>query len=81
MHVRTETEADEVSVRAVNEAAFHSDAEAKIVSALRTRASPTISLVADDHGKVIGHIMFSPVALPGHLELTLMGLGPVAVVA
>jgi len=36
-----------------------------------------ISLVAEENGEVIGHILFSPVALAGDLKI--MGLAPMAV--
>jgi putative acetyltransferase len=37
------------------------------------------SLVAEDGGAVVGHIMFSPVSLPDHAHLRIMGLAPMAV--
>jgi putative acetyltransferase len=64
----------------VNELAFERPAESDLVAALRERAQSTISLVAEDKGVVVGHIMFSPVVLPQHRELKIMGLGPMAVV-
>jgi putative acetyltransferase len=66
-------------VRQLNTAAFEGDLEAGIVDALREAVSPLVSLVAlgDDH--VIGHIMFSPVALSSRPELSIMGLAPMAV--
>lgn len=80
MRVRTEEESDWAAVHAVNEAAFGSPAEADLVDALRAQAHPTISLVAEVSGAIVGHIMFSPVALTGHPGLRMMGLGPMAVV-
>lgn len=41
---------------------------------------PLISLVAELDSGVIGHILFSPVALSNHPGLSLMGLAPMAVV-
>ena len=78
--IRRENEGDEAAVQAVNESAFETSEEARLVAALREQAQPLISLVADDEGKIIGHIMFSPVALDGHHELKIMGLAPMAVV-
>jgi len=40
---------------------------------------PLISLVAEERGKVIGHIFFSPVSLDGRPDLLIMGLAPMAV--
>jgi putative acetyltransferase len=80
MRVRPETEADRAAVRAVNEAAFETSAEAGVVEALRDGGVSLVSLVAETDGGVIGHILFSPVSLSDHADLNLMGLGPMAVV-
>jgi putative acetyltransferase len=64
----------------VNVAAFPTPAEADLVDKLRVRARPTISLVAEEQGDVVGHIFFSPVSLSAHPKLFLMGLAPMAVV-
>ena len=66
-------------MRAVNVAAFETPAEADLVDALRAQARPLVSLVAEEGGTIAGHIMFSPVTLPGHPALTVMGLAPMAV--
>ena len=63
----------------MNTSAFETAAEANLVDALREQAHPVVSLVAEEGGEVIGHIMFSPVSLSGHPELRLMGLAPMAV--
>ena len=79
MHIRKESEKDIPGVHHVNESAFETDAEAKLVDTLRDQVQATISLVADDVGEIVGHIMFSPVTLSGHTRLKLMGLAPMAV--
>ena len=79
MRVRIEGESDYLAVRAVNVAAFGTSVEADIVDALRTRAKPIISLVAETEHAVVGHIMFSPVSIANHAEVSVMGLGPMAV--
>ena len=79
MLVRVEEEKDRAGVHAVNVAAFETPAEANLVDALRDQAQPVISLVAEDKGAVVGHIMFSPVSLSGHPGLDAMGLAPMAV--
>jgi putative acetyltransferase len=63
----------------VNESAFETPAEASLVDALRERADPLVSLVAEEGGAIVGHIVLSPMSLPGHPELVIMGLGPMAV--
>lgn len=79
MQIRLEQPADIAAVYAVNQAAFGSSNEAALVDALRGQAEPIISLVAEDAGWIIGHICFSPVTLSGHVEMTIMGLAPMAV--
>lgn len=80
MSIRAEEEQDWDSVRAVYESAFGRSAEAGLVAVLRGQARPVISLLAEDGGVIVGHIMLSPVALSGHPERQLMGLAPLAVV-
>jgi putative acetyltransferase len=78
MHIRPEAPSDHAAVHDVNVAAFGRDAEARLVALLRKQARPLLSLVAEDAGAVIGHIMFSPVSLGGFARL-MMGLAPMAV--
>ena len=81
MRIRPEEPRDWPAVQAVNESAFETSAEADLVAALRVRATPLVSLVAEDsNSSVAGHILFSPVTLTGHLRLKIMGLAPMAVV-
>jgi putative acetyltransferase len=79
MLIRNEEETDWGAVHALDAAAFETPAEADLVDALRQQASPVVSLVAQENKAVVGHITFSPVELPGHPELKIMGLGPMAV--
>jgi putative acetyltransferase len=79
MRVRAEAQADLAAIRAVNEAAFGSSAEADIVEALRTKRVELVSLVADVDGSVVGHILFSPVSVATDRRVKLVGLGPMAV--
>ena len=80
MHIRDERRADAEGVRAVNLAAFETSAEADLVDALREQAAPLLSLVAEDAGTIVGHILFTPVTLVDGPNLPLMGLAPLAVV-
>ena len=79
MPIRAEEQLDRAGVRAVNVAAFETALEANLVDALRDQAEPIVSLVAEDDGVIVGHIMFSPVSLSGHPALHIMGLAPMAV--
>ena len=79
MLIRAEQETDRAAVHAVNVSAFGTPLEADLVDALREHAEPVVSLVAEDNGAIVGHIMFSPVSLSGHPDLKMMGLAPMAV--
>jgi putative acetyltransferase len=76
--IRSELAADRMAVRAVHQAAFDRDGEGNLVDVLRERAAPLVSLVADDSGSIVGHILFSPVTLSGHPDAKIMGLAPMA---
>jgi len=81
VRIRPESPIDVAAVHRINVKAFGSNVEADLVDALRREASPVISLVADDEGAVVGHVMFSPVSIDGEATGAppLMGLAPVAV--
>src|SRR6185436_17086267 len=79
MLIRAEQDEDRAAVHAVNASAFDTPLEARLVDALREQAAPVVSLVAEDNGAIVGHIMFSPVSLSGHAALKIMGLAPMAV--
>ena len=77
--IRPETAGDHEAVRTVNVDAFDTSAEAGLVDTLREQADPVVSLVADQNGGIVGHILFTPVKLTGYPNLRLMGLAPMAV--
>ncbi len=79
LSIRDEQPGDVPNVHEINARAFPTEFEANLVDALREEASPVISLVAVDDGTVLGHIMFTPVALGGNPSLKIMGLAPMAV--
>jgi len=79
MQIRNEDEKERAAVRELNIAAFGTPAKADLVDRLRRDATPLISLVAVDNEVVVGHIIFSPVLLPGRPDLRIMGLAPMAV--
>jgi putative acetyltransferase len=79
MLIRAENPDDRAAIYDVNASAFETRAEAELVLALRDQADPVISLVAEVDGAVVGHIMFSPVALQGNADHPVMGLAPMAV--
>ena len=76
--IRPEAPGDEAAIRGINESAFGRPEEARLVDALRARARPFVSLVAEADGAIAGHIVFTPVTLDGFTGL-LLGLAPMAV--
>lgn len=79
MLIRAELPGDVGAVRLVNEAAFGTTLEADLVDRLRVEAFPVVSLVGEHDGAVVGHILFSPVTLGDDGGVSIMGLGPMAV--
>ena len=76
--IRPETNSDIAAIHAVNADAFETDAEARLVDALRANANLIVSLVAESDGDIIGHIAFSPVTVDD-ADVGGIGLAPVAV--
>jgi putative acetyltransferase len=80
IQIRFEKPEDLAFIRSVNEQAFDSLAEAKLVDKLRLTCSEHLSLVADDNSSIVGHIMFTPVLVTGVKQKAQgMGLAPMAV--
>ena len=78
--IRRETPEDIEAIRHVNEEAFGGKEEADIVDALRQRGATILSLVATDEGRVIGHILFSPVTIePESSSFPAVALAPMSV--
>ena len=78
--IRLEKPEDIISVRIINERAFGQPAEADIVDKLRQNCLEALSLVAEDEGYIIGHILFTPVIVEtDEKSIQGMGLGPMAV--
>jgi putative acetyltransferase len=75
--IRREQPSDRAAVRIVHEAAFPSDAEGRLVDALRDTGQLTIALVALASGVVVGHVAFSPVKIVDSVGG--LGLAPLAV--
>ena len=81
MIIRPEKPEDVPAIRIVNERAFGGAAEADLVDALRRDGKAPISLAAEDGGRVVGHILFSPVTIEtGERELVGVGLAPMSVI-
>ena len=80
MIIRVEKPEDQIGVRHINTQAFDTDVETNLIDALRKSGIPLISLVAEEDGELVGHILFSPVTLEGHnCSISLAGLASMAV--
>ena len=77
IEIREERPDDISAVREVNRRAFGQQQESNIVDALRTNGGALLSLVAMMDGRVVGHIMYSPVTLGDTVNGA--ALGPMAV--
>jgi putative acetyltransferase len=80
MNIRLENPGDREGIRKIHVRAFETEAEADLVDALRRSGIPLISLVAENSGLLIGHVLFSPVTLLDYSAgLSAAGLAPLAV--
>ena len=80
--IRAERPIDSGAIRYVHEAAFGRRDEADIVHRIRNSCGyiPSLSLVADSDGYIIGHAMFSEVMVnSGQATWKAVVLGPIAV--
>jgi putative acetyltransferase len=77
--IRAETAADREAIAAVTRAAFGKEQEVRMIEAVRASDGfvPELSLVAEDGGRVVGHVLL------GYVELAdrrVLELGPIGVV-
>lgn len=87
IQLRHETPDDIAAIEAVTVAAFAnaphtSHTEQFIVRALRAANELTLSIVAEEHGQVVGHVALSPVTITdsqGRQAVGWYGLGPISV--
>jgi putative acetyltransferase len=80
MTIREETPADYAGIHALNCAAFGGADEAQLVDSLRADGVVVASLVAEEDGAVIGHILFSELLLEtAHGAIPAVSLAPMAV--
>jgi putative acetyltransferase len=80
MIIRDEEPRDYPEIYQINCAAFDSNTEAELVNALRKAGGSLVSLVAEENGTLLGHIMFSPVTIEHNpQDILAAGLAPLAV--
>jgi putative acetyltransferase len=79
--IRDERSEDAPAIRAVLEAAFPEVVEADLVDRLRATCQDRISLIAVEDNQVLGHILFTPVAIDrSDGPIIGSGLAPMAVI-
>ena len=80
MRIRPETAADHEAVFDVTAAAFGKQDEAHLVDAIRASQEfvPELTLVAEEDGRIVGHVMYSYSALEGS-DTGLLQLSPLSV--
>lgn len=81
--IRPEAPGDEATIFALTEAAFKEmpfseGDEQHVINRLRADSDLTLSLVAEDAERIVGHIAFSPVTITDGAQ-NWYGLGPVSV--
>jgi len=78
--VRAEVPGDIPTIRRINESAFERPNEGDLVDALRRAAGTYVSLVAEQDGKVVGHVLFTEVRVESDAgSWDALGLAPMAV--
>ncbi|MGV3486050.1 MAG: GNAT family N-acetyltransferase, partial [Planctomycetaceae bacterium] len=78
--LRAESADDHDAIRRVNQLAFAGDDEANLVQALRDGGFADVSLVAEADGEIVGHILFSRVAIiTGSGAVSALALAPMSV--
>lgn len=73
--IREETRADCAAIRRVHLESFPSASEAGLVDDLRAEGDIRLSLVMEEGGAIVGHVLFSRMTAP----FRALGLAPVAV--
>lgn len=82
MQIRTADAGEHAGIATLLETAFGQPDERQIVDALRADDADSLELIAEDHGNIVGTVMFSPARVDHASGETLngLGLGPVAVI-
>jgi len=76
IHVRDESPGDRKAIYQVVSSAFGRSSEAELVGALQEAGDSIVSLVADDDGQIIGHVLLSKMDAP----FSALALAPVSVI-
>jgi putative acetyltransferase len=78
--IRKERAGDESAIHEVNFRAFERREEAEVVDTLRKTCPEGLSLVAEEDGRIVGHILFTPAVIEAkERNVNGMGLAPMAI--
>lgn len=75
--LRTATEADRPAIADLNTRAFGQPDEARIIAELEKSGDVLLQIVAEQDGRIVGHILFYLLGVRG--KLSAAGLGPMSV--
>jgi putative acetyltransferase len=78
---RQATDTDSAAIFVLHQAAFSGDAEARLVEALHESGDVRLSLVAEQNGEIVGHVLFSELSVttPDGETFAGLALAPLAV--
>lgn len=81
VRIRSAAATDTAAILEVHRAAFGSDVEPRLVADLLNapEAHPLVSVVAEDEGTVVAHVLLTSGLVPGHPEVKVQLLAPLAV--
>ena len=80
MNIRRETLGDAPAIRKIHERAFGGTYESGVVEGLRLADRVTLSLIAENDDRVVGHAIFSPIKFEHYPnESRWAALGPIGV--
>ena len=81
MLIRQESRNDYKRIRELNDGAFGSTEESQLIDKLRTGGQVALSLVAEEEGEIIGHILFSRIQIevPKGPPIPVVALAPMSV--
>ena len=79
--IRSETPADVDPIGRMVDLTFGETVESRLIELIRAsdRFVPDLSLVADEEGNVVGHVLFSYVTIEGDDSFEVLSLAPLAV--
>ena len=77
--IRPEKPEDLPFIHSVIVKTFKREAEARLADKLRRACPGCLSLVAEEDGAIVGHVMFTPVVIKNTREVHGMGLAPMSV--